>query len=192
MSATEPAIASATSANSTPRSSEVVRAMSASIVATSRWTVATKRSTVARGTSSAPPAATRSSAGRSSAHAASKRANSAAISAVSGTNSGRAGSPRRSVATTSSNAPISRPIRPRAAAEPGVAALGFLREVGEAVDAHPQAARVVDRRRAAFEAPRHEQRRPDRRQRDGEREDLDDDELGAELARPWHGASCLS
>ena len=33
-----------------------------------------------------------------------------------------------------------------------------------------------------------EQRRSDRRQRDREREDLNDDELGAELARGWHGA----
>ena len=73
---------------------------------------------------------------------------------------------------------------------PRVTAIRFLRKVGETVDAHPQAAGIVDRRRAAFEAPGHEQRRADRRQRDDQCDDLDPDELGAEPVRPWHDASC--
>ena len=62
----------------------------------------------------------------------------------------------------------------------------LLREVRQPVGAHAQAARVVDRRRAALEPPRHQQRRADRRERHHQREDLDADELGAQPLRTRH------
>jgi len=68
----------------------------------------------------------------------------------------------------------------------GLAVPDLLREVGEPVGAHPQAARIVDRRRAALESPRYEQGRTDRRERHHEREYLDADELCAQSLRTRH------
>ena len=62
----------------------------------------------------------------------------------------------------------------------------LLREIGEPVGAHAQAAGVVDRRGAALEPPGNDQRQPDRDERHRKEGHLDADQLGGELLGRVH------
>ena len=147
--------------------------------------MSTKRSNSGRVTPGALPTATRSSLGLSVPQARSNLANSVAMAGVSGTNSGRTGSPWRNVATTRSKSTMSFAMS-RPTSDARFAVPDFLDEVSEPVRAHAQAARVIDGRGAALEPPGNEQGRSDGCERHHQREDLDADELGAQSLRSRH------
>ena len=186
MSAEVPPIASATSANWIVRRSAVARAVSASISSTSAFTTADESldaraldgGRLARARRARAPAGSspiRRPAGRTAGR-------------FPGCGGRRAGGPGRPPAGSPPRLELADVACRSRAVTAGAAAASLVREVREAVGAHPQAARVVDGRGAALQAPGDDQREADRHQGDQQEEDLDADELGRQfLGRTQRG-----